>query len=113
MIQIYHNPRCSKSREALDLLRNKNVDFEEIHYLKVGLSLEELKNILQKLDMKPMHLVRSKEKIWQEEFAGKNLSEDEIINAMILYPQLMERPVVIHNQKAVIARPAEKMDEIL
>lgn len=113
MIQIYHNSRCGKSRECLVFLENSGHKYEIIKYLEEIPTFEELKEIIRKLDIKPIELVRRKEKIWIENFKDKELTEDEIINAMISNPILIERPIVVNGDKAVIARPLEKAAAIL
>jgi len=113
MIKIYHNPRCGKSREGLQILENSGKDFEVVKYLDEIPSKEELENILQKLGIEPIALIRKKEKIWIENFKGKNLSNDAIIQAMISNPILIERPIVINGNKAVIGRPPQDIEKIM
>ncbi len=113
MIQILHNPRCGKSRECLAFIENSDLEFEIIRYLDDVPTIEELSQIIKKLGLKPIEVVRQKEKIWIENFKGKDLSDDAIIQAMISNPILIERPIVINNQKAVIARPFDKIQAIL
>ncbi|AVM54647.1 arsenate reductase (glutaredoxin) [Capnocytophaga sp. oral taxon 864] len=113
MITIYHNPKCSKSRCGLELLKDSGKEYQIVDYLKKGISKEELKNLLTKLQMSPIELVRTKENIWKEQFKGKMLTDDEVIEAMIQYPQLIERPIVIVGDKAVIGRPTERIKEII
>lgn len=113
MIQVYHNSRCGKSRECLVFLENSGQKYEIVKYLEDVPSFEELKKIIQKLEIKPIGLVRQKEKIWIENFKEKPLTDDEIIQAMISNPILIERPIVINGDKAVIARPLEKVAAIL
>lgn len=113
MIKIYHNPRCGKSREGLQILENSGKDFEVVKYLDEIPSKEDLRELLQKLGIEPIALVRQKEKIWIENFKGKNLSKDEIIQAMISNPILIERPIVINGNKAVIGRPPKDIEKIL
>ena len=113
MIKIYHNPRCSKSREGICELDNLDQSYEIIKYLENPLTEEELVSILKKLNFKPIELVRTKESIWIENYKGKNLSDKEIIDAMLKNPKLIERPIVVNGDKAVIARPNEKIKEIL
>jgi arsenate reductase len=112
-VKIYHNPRCSKSRQGLQLLQENNVDFEVIEYLKNPPTKSELKEIIQELGIKPIDLVRKNEKIWKENYKGKNLTDDQIIDAMIAHPKLIERPIVIKDNKAVIGRPTERILELL
>lgn len=113
MIQIYHNSRCGKSRECLVFLENSGQKYEIIKYLEDVPTFEELKGIIQKLNIKPIKLVRQKEKIWIENFKNSVMTDDEIIQAMISNPILIERPIVINGDKAVIARPLEKAAAIL
>ncbi|HMC00473.1 MAG TPA: arsenate reductase (glutaredoxin) [Flavobacteriaceae bacterium] len=113
MIKIYHNPRCTKSRQGLEILENSGKEFEVIKYLENIPTKEELKHIIKLLDIKPIYLIRKNEKIWKESFKGKNLSDSEIINAMIKYPKLIERPIIINNNKAVIGRPTEEIQTII
>ncbi|PRX55148.1 arsenate reductase (glutaredoxin) [Flagellimonas meridianipacifica] len=113
MIKIYHNPRCRKSREGLAFLEAGGHDFEEIRYLDNPVSKEELVSVIKKLGIPPQQLVRTSESIWKENYKGKSLTDDEVINAMVQHPKLIERPIVINNDKAVVARPAEKIKEIL
>lgn len=113
MIQIYHNPRCSKSRQGLALLENAKVTFEVIKYLDTPPSAVELTEIIKKLDIRPISLVRTNEAIWKENFKGKELSDSEIIEAMVAYPKLIERPIVVNGNKAVIGRPLEMIKDII
>lgn len=113
MITIYHNNRCTKSRCALEELQKSGKDFEVIYYLETPPSKAELKEIISKLGIKPLELIRKGEKIFTENYKGKNLSDEEWIDVMIARPILIERPIVISENKAVIARPTEKIREIL
>jgi arsenate reductase (glutaredoxin) len=113
MIQIYHNSRCGKSRECLAFIENSGKEYEIIKYLEDIPTFEELKIIIKKLGIKPIELVRQKEKIWIENFKDKKMTDDEIIKAMILNPILIERPIVINGNKAIIARPFEKAEGII
>lgn len=113
MIQIYHNSRCGKSRECLALLENSGQKYEIIKYLENVPTFDELKGIIKKLGIKPIDLVRQKEKIWTENFKDKSLSDDEIILTMISNPILIERPIVVNGDNAIIARPLEKVNSII
>ena len=113
MIQLYQNTRCSKSRCALELVEQSGKEFEVVKYLEDAPSLEVLKDIIKKLNIKPIDLVRKGKAIWKEQFKDKNLSDEEIINAMVANPVLIERPIVINGDKAVIARPPESVLDIL
>lgn len=113
MIQIYHNPRCGKSREALTLIEESGQEYKVIYYLKEVPTFKELQNLIQKLQIRPLQLIRQKEPIWREQFKGKNLTDEELIQAIVSNPILMERPILINGTKAVIARPAEKLLSII
>jgi len=113
MIKIYHNPKCSKSREGLCLLNDLNKDVEIINYMTTAISYNELEEIIKLLDIKPIELVRTKESIWKDLYKDKNLSDNEIIEAMVAHPKLIERPIVINGNKAVIGRPTEKIEKII
>lgn len=113
MVTIYHNARCSKSREGLAYLENKNITYKIIKYLDDPLTKEELSDLLRKLDFKPIDLVRTKESIWKELTQNNPLTDDEIIAAMIAHPRLIERPIIVNGDRAVVARPLENIDQIL
>ena len=113
MIQILHNPRCGKSREGLAILEESGKEFEIIKYLENNPSKEELKGIIKKLNVGALKLVRQNESIWKENFKGKDLSDDEIIDAMVANPILIERPIVINGNKAVIGRPPVEISKII
>ncbi len=104
MIQIYHNPRCGKSRNCLLLIKESENEYEVINYLENGPTFDELAALIQKLDFQPLSLVRQKEKIWIENFKNKEMTNDEIIQAMVTYPILIERPIVVIGNKAIIGR---------
>lgn len=110
---VYHNPRCSKSRCALDFLKEKNEEFEVVEYMKQVPTVEELSKIIQLLNIEPFALVRTGEAIYKEQFKGKELSNSQWIQAMVKFPQLIERPIVIKNEIGVIGRPVERIAEIL
>jgi len=112
-MKIYHNPRCSKSRQTLAILNEKKIKFEIVEYLKDNLRKSEIKAIIEKLKINPIELVRKNESIWKENYKDKNLSDKEIIQAMINYPKIIERPIVINGKKAVIGRPPENVLKII
>ena len=113
-IRIYHNPRCSKSRETLLLLENQQQDIEIVEYLKTPPTAEELSDILQQLDMQPRQLLRTKETLYKElQLDNKDLSDQELIRAMCDNPKLIDRPIVIKNNQAIIGRPPEAVLNIL
>lgn len=113
MLTIYHNPRCRKSREGLEILENSGQEFTVVKYLDTPLSKEELKDIVAKLGITPIDLVRKNETIWKEHYKGKDLTNDEALLAMVNNPKLIERPIVVHNDKAVVGRPPENIKSLL
>ena len=108
-MKIYHNPRCSKSRQTLSLIEEKNKKVEIIEYLETPATVEEIESILEKLGIKAIDLVRKKEKIWIEDYKGRDLTDKKIIEAMVENPKIMERPIVIDGNKAIIGRPPENV----
>ena len=113
MIKIYHNPRCSKSRQGLALLEKSGKDFEVVKYLDEVITTQELENVISKLGIKPMDLIRKNEAIWKSDYKSKTLSDKEVISAMIKHPKLIERPIVINGTKATIGRPPETILNII
>ncbi len=113
MIKIYHNNRCRKSREGVKILEESGKDFEVIKYLEDVPSKSELSQIIGMLGISPIELVRKNEAIWKENYKGKTLSDEQIIEAMLNNPKLIERPIVIDGDKAVIGRPPSKIEEII
>lgn len=113
MIKIYHNPRCSKSRQGVEALENSGQEFEIVKYLEAVPSEKELTDIIKLLGIAPIALIRKNEKIWKENYKGKELSDKEIILAMIQHPKLIERPIIINKNKAVIGRPLENVYTII
>ena len=112
-MEVYHNPRCRKSREAIQLLEEKGVSFEIVEYLKEIPTESELTTVIAKLGIKPIQLLRKGEADFKENFKGKELTDLEWIQAMIKYPKLIERPIIIKGDKAVVGRPLEKVLELL
>lgn len=114
MIKIYHNPKCTKSRQALELLQSQGITPQIILYLEQGLSESEIKEILTKLKLPVRNIMRSKEDEFKEQnLDNKNLSDQDLITAIAKTPKLLERPIVIHHNKAAIGRPTENILEIL
>lgn len=113
MIKIYHNPRCSKSRQGLSIVEASGKAFEIVKYLEDKLTFKELETIISKLGIKPIDLIRKNEAMWKSDYKSKTLSDKEIINAMITYPKLIERPIVVHNNKAVVGKPPEAIQEVI
>lgn len=113
MIQIYHNPRCGKSRNCLAFIEKTNQEYQIIPYLTETPTFDELKALLEKLNLQPLELVRIKEKIWIENYKGKQLSNEQIIQAMIDNPILIERPIVVKDGKAIIGRDPDLVASFL
>ncbi len=113
MIKIYHNPRCQKSREGLGYLEQSGKEHEVIKYLDNVPTKDELRHIIDCLGIKPENLVRKNEAIWKEKFRGRLLSDEEVLDAMIENPKLIERPIVVNGNKAVIGRPMDKIEAVL
>ncbi len=112
-MKILHNPRCRKSREGLKILEDSGRDFTIVEYLKEPLTKEQLSEVLSKLDMSAMDLVRKNEKEWKENFKGREMSEEEVVAAMVAHPKLIERPIVISGDRAVVGRPPENISQLL
>lgn len=113
MITIYHNNRCKKSREGLEIIKQSGKTFLIVKYLEDVPSEADLKNIIKLLQVKPIELVRKNEVIWKKNYKNKNLSDADIITLMIENPKLIERPIVSNGDKAVIGRPPETIKQIL
>ena len=113
-VVIYHNPRCSKSRQTLQLLQDRGIEPEVIEYLKTPPGKTKLREILKLLGMKPRDLMRSRETAYREAGLDQDdLSDEQLISAMIEHPVLIERPIVLANGKAALGRPPEQVLEIL
>lgn len=113
MLTIYHNSRCRKSREGLQILEKSGKEFKIREYLKVPMSEEEIGKLLLKLKISPLKLVRQNEKSWKDNYKGKVLSDEEIIKAMAEHPSLIERPIVETKDSAVIGRPSAQIEKII
>lgn len=110
MTTIYHNPSCSKSRASLELLKGHETDFQIVHYLETPLSRGELQNLLQKLNLPARAILRTGEAIFQERYADLDLNDEAaILDAISQYPVLLERPIVVKGDKAVLGRPPENL----
>ena len=113
-LTIYHNPRCSKSRQTLELIRGKGVEPEIVLYLEDVPAAEDIQDALQMLGMRPMDLIRKSESEFKEHFAGADeLTDEQLIDLMRLYPKVIERPIVVNKGKAVIGRPPENVLGVL
>lgn len=114
MLTIYHNPRCSKSRQTLALIEEANADVEIVEYLKNPPSIETLATILELLGVSPRAMMRIKEDEYKEQgLADENISSDELLAAMAATPKLIERPIVVSGNKACIGRPPENVLALL
>lgn len=111
--KLLHNPRCSKSRQGLEFLKSKNIDFEIVLFLKEKLEIHEIKNIVVKSELNPIDLIRKHEGIWKELYKDKTLTKDQIVQAIFDHPKIMQRPIFISETKAIIAIPAEEALKIL
>ena len=112
-MKYYHNPRCSKSRIGLQLLQDRNIDVEVVEYLKDVPTINELQELIKLMRISPENLLRKGEQAYKDNLKGKNLSDQEILEAMVRFPKLIERPIFISSNKAVIGRPPEKVLTIL
>ena len=113
MLTIYHNPRCRKSRETLQMIEESGELVEVIEYLKEVPSKKDLTKIIEYLGIKPFELIRRGEADYKENFKGKDLSDEEWIDAMLEYPKLIERPIVVREHEAVLGRPPENVKKFL
>lgn len=112
-MKIYHNPRCRKSREALQLLQDKGHNPDVVLYLDDTPTKDEFKMLLQKLNMKPAELLRKGEAVYKEKFKNSSFTDEEWIDVMLEYPKLIERPIVVKDYKAVVGRPPERVLELI
>ena len=113
MITIYHNPRCSKSRQTLELLKSRGIKADIRLYLEQHLSADELLDLLTMLNMSADQLVRKSEQYFKDNLRGKALTQDQLIKAMVDNPKLIERPIVIDGNRAVLGRPPEQVLSLL
>ncbi len=112
-MKIIHNNRCSKSRCALEILENKGVDFEIVKYLENPLSAVEIKDLLKKLNLPAEAIIRKGEADYKANYKGKTMTEEDWIDAMVKFPKLIERPIVVKGDKAVVGRPPENIEQLL
>ena len=113
-VTIFHNPRCSKSRQTLSLIQEKNIDINIIEYLKTPPDISQLKLILKKLGYEPRQLMRKSEQIYKDlDLGNENKTEEDLVIAMAQNPILIERPIVLSGEKAAIGRPPESVLNIL
>jgi arsenate reductase (glutaredoxin) len=113
MIRIYHNPRCRKSRAGLEYLQTKTSDFEIIDYIRNGISEDEIREILSKMNTAPSKLVRTQEDLYKKELKGKEISGEEWISILAENPRLIQRPLIVTEHEAVLGQPSENIDNLL
>jgi polyphosphate kinase len=112
-MKIYHNPRCSKSREALKFIEEKGYEVEIIDYMKTGITAREIKDFLNRSGLSVFDIIRTNEELYKADFKGKELSADEWIQVLIDNPKLIQRPLVVKGTHAVLARPAEEIQKLI
>lgn len=112
MLTIYHNPQCAKSRQTLKIIEESGEMVQVVEYLKMVPSKEDLQDIVEKLGISAEQLVRKGEKEYKENFKGKALTNEQWLEAMERYPKLIERPIVIKDDKAIIGRPPENVKQL-
>jgi len=112
-MKIYHNPRCSKSRQTLDIIKAANKEVEIIEYLKTPPTEDELRDLLRKLNLPIEYLIRKGEEVYKTEFKGKELTEDQWIKALVENPKMLERPIVVKDDEAILGRPPENVEKLL
>ncbi len=110
---IYHNPRCGKSRAALGILTGHGIEPTIVEYLKTPLDRDQLRALLKKLGLKPEQIVRKGEEVYKQAYASKAMTDDDWLDALVAHPILMERPIVVKGNRAVVGRPPEKVTELL
>ena len=113
MITIYHNPRCKKSRAGLQYLQEKGIEPKIVNYIKEGISVETLKDLLMRLNKKPVEMIRTQEADYKAKFKGKNFTDDEWVKIMAETPKLIKRPIVVKGNKAVWGDPPEEIRALL
>lgn len=112
-MKIYHNPRCRKSRETLQIIEDSGIEVEIVKYLEEVPTKSEIKELLVKLGIPAEKLLRKGEAIFKEKYKGQNLSDDQWIKAMVENPKLIERPIVVKGDEAILGRPPQNVRELL
>lgn len=113
MITIYHNPKCRKSREGLQYLQDKSLEYTVVEYLKNPFTREQFKELLMKLNMRPEQIVRTQEDEYKEKLKGKHFTDEEWITILLESPKLIQRPIVVKNHKAVLGQPVDEIDRLM
>ena len=112
-MKIYHNPRCAKSREGLKYLEERGYEIQVVNYMKDGISVDELRNILKRTRLSVDDLIRKQEQLYKERYKGKEMTEDEWLTVLSENPRLLQRPIVINGVRAVLAQPPNEVDKIV
>lgn len=113
-LTIYHKPTCTTCRQAVQLLKDSGKPFTAINYYEQTFTKGQLKGLLKKAGLSPREVLRTKEEIYQElGLAGKSLSDDELLDLMVKHPDLIQRPIVVRGEKAILARPADSVKKLL
>ena len=112
-MKIYHNPRCSKSRETLNIIKESGKEVDIIEYLKTPPTAEELEEVLLKLNLPIEYLIRTGEEIYKTEYKDKELTDAEWIQALVEHPNMLERPIVVNDDQAILGRPPENVQKLL
>ncbi len=112
MLKIYHNPRCKTSRAGLEVLKASGKEFEIVEYLKMPLTANEIRSLIRKTGLQAKDVVRTQEAYYKENLKGKNLTEEQWIEAITIEPKLLQRPIVETDHKAVIAKPVENIHSL-
>ncbi len=113
MLKIYHNPRCRKSRAALDFIKLKGLETEVIEYIKNPLSEKQLNLLLVKLNLKPQQIIRTQEEVYKKRFKGKNFGDEEWVKILTEFPNLIQRPIIEKDHSAIIGDPVENLKTFL
>ena len=111
-LTVYHNPRCSKSRCALQYLSERKIDFTVVEYLKEPFTKEGIEALLHQLNISPIELIRKNEPEYKENYSLNQITDEQAIEAMLRFPKLIERPIVVKDGKAIVARPTERIEEL-
>jgi arsenate reductase len=112
MIKIYHNPRCKKSWSGLEYLKQKGLEFKVVEYMKERFTVADLKEVLAKLNLSPQDIIREQEEIYKKQFKGRSFTNEEWIKILIENPNLIKRPIVVKDYKAVWADPPENIEKL-